>query len=206
MLLRALLWSPSHTPLAFKPRTQSDLRRRCPRAQMENLSPVVVEEPRMVAVNQPNAFRLSGHAWEEICRHAEAAFPEECCGVVLSDGVFDQVRPLNNIQNQLHALDPETYPRTAAIAYAMDPHELDRVISEAEARGLRLTAFYHSHPEHEAYFSEEDKAFASPFGEPNFPGAAQIVVSVYSRAVKRLAAFGWSDEKQDFVEIPLERT
>jgi len=150
-------------------------------------------------------FRLSDKSWNEICRHAEDAFPEECCGVIVSDGAADQVRPLKNIQNQLHALDPETYPRTAAIAYAMDPQELERIINEAEREGSKLVAFYHSHPQHEAYFSEEDKAFASPFGEPTFPAAAQIVISVYDRRVKRLAAFVWSEEKKDFVEIPLER-
>ncbi|HWO41909.1 MAG TPA: M67 family metallopeptidase [Candidatus Eisenbacteria bacterium] len=159
----------------------------------------------MTAEARRLGFRLSGSAWTEICRHAEEAFPEECCGIIVSDGASDQVRPLKNIQNLLHALDPETYPRTAAIAYAMDPQELERTINEAERQGSRLVAFYHSHPQHEAYFSEEDKAFASPFGEPTFPGAAQLVISVYDRRVKRLAAFLWSEQAKDFVEIPLER-
>jgi len=148
---------------------------------------------------------LSATAWGEISRHAQETFPEECCGVVLSNGTVDFVRRLKNMQNRLHALDPQTYPRTAAIAYAMDPLELATVLQQAEAGGAKLKAFYHSHPDHDAYFSEEDKAFASPFGEPTYPETAQIVVSIYDRAVKTARAFAWSDIKKDFVEVPLQR-
>ena len=149
------------------------------------------------------AFLLSAAIWNEISRHAQDTFPEECCGVIFSNGTTDHVHRLQNIQNQLHALDPQTYPRTALIAYAMNPKELEAVIDVAHEHGAKLKAFYHSHPNHDAYFSEEDKAFASPFGEPTFPGAAQIVVSIYDRVVKGICAFAWSEEEKDFIEVPL---
>jgi proteasome lid subunit RPN8/RPN11 len=149
---------------------------------------------------------VSEQAWEEITRHARETFPEECCGVILSDGTGDRVHRLKNIQNQLHALDPQTYPRTAAIAYAMDYKELELVMDEAKRNGAKLKAFYHSHPNHDAYFSAEDKAFASPFGEPTFPGTAQIVVSIYDGAVKEIGAFAWSDQEKDFVKVTLVKS
>jgi proteasome lid subunit RPN8/RPN11 len=148
---------------------------------------------------------LTQEAWTEISRHAQETFPEECCGVIFSAGATDQVVRVKNIQNQLHALDPQTYPRTAVIAYAMDPLELDSVIRQGEEKGRRLKAFYHSHPNHDAYFSDEDKAFASPFGEPTYPDAAQIVISIYNRAVKVIRAFEWSTARNDFAELPLDR-
>jgi len=153
----------------------------------------------------PPEVTLTAQTWQEISSHAEESFPDECCGVVIADGVHERVQRLENIQNKLHALDPETYPRTAVIAYAMDPRELESVIDSAAKNGAKLKAFYHSHPEHEAYFSAEDKAFASPFGEPTFPNAAQIVVSIYQRAVKNLAAFAWSEDERDFVEVPIRK-
>jgi [CysO sulfur-carrier protein]-S-L-cysteine hydrolase len=156
-------------------------------------------------MDHPTNLRLSEKAWEEIARHAQETFPEECCGIVLSGPSGDQAHRLRNIQNQLHALDPQTYPRTAVIAYAMDPVELENVINNAQTGGGRLKAFYHSHPNHDAYFSDEDKAFASPFGEPTFPGTAQIVVSIYDRTIKSIVAFAWSEEKKDFIEIPLSK-
>jgi proteasome lid subunit RPN8/RPN11 len=156
-------------------------------------------------MNAQKTLYLSEAAWNEISRHAHEAFPEECCGVVFSNGMADQVHRLKNIQNQLHDLDPQTYPRTAVIAYAMDPMELESVIQRAQSSGAKLKAFYHSHPNHEAYFSDEDKAFACPFGEPTFPETGQIVVSIYDRIVKRISAFAWSDEKKDFVEVTLTK-
>ncbi len=156
-------------------------------------------------MNDQPALFLSDAAWNEISRHAQETFPEECCGVVFSRGSIDQVHRLKNIQNQLHDLDPQTYPRTAAIAYAMDHKELEAVIDSNGRSGGKLKAFYHSHPNHDSYFSAEDKAFASPFGEPTFPATAQIVISIYDRVVKQIRAFAWSDEKKDFVEVTLTK-
>ena len=157
-------------------------------------------------MDEHTSFALTQDVWNEISRHAREAFPDECCGVILSTGDSDRVQALENIQNRLHALDPQTYPRTAAIAYAMDPLELESVLAQAQASGHKLKAFYHSHPDHDAYFSDEDKAFARPFGEPTYPDAAQIVISIYNRAVKVIRAFAWSGDKNDFVEVPIDRS
>jgi proteasome lid subunit RPN8/RPN11 len=157
-------------------------------------------------MSSPTALHLTAKTLEQISQHARETYPEECCGVIFSDGdAAEYPTRLLNIQNKLHALDPITYPRTAEIAYAMDPKELERVISEAERGGAKLKAFYHSHPNHDAYFSDEDKAFACPFGEPNFPGTAQIVISVFDRNVKRICAYEWSDTAADFVEVPVKK-
>lgn len=148
---------------------------------------------------------LTAKAWEELRRHAMETFPEECCGVILDKGASDQVRRCVNVQNRLHALDPQTYPRDATIAYAMDPRELQAILRESETTGARIKAFYHSHPDHDAYFSEEDKAFACPFGEPAYPDSAQIVISIYDRAVKQVLAYAWDQEKEDFVEVAIQK-
>jgi proteasome lid subunit RPN8/RPN11 len=157
-------------------------------------------------MDKQETFKLTPDVWDEISRHARETFPEECCGVILTARETDRAHRLENIQNKLHALDPQTYPRTAAIAYAMDPLELEAVLERAHANGETLKAFYHSHPDHDAYFSDEDKAFARPFGEPTFPDAAQIVISIYNRAVKVIRAFAWSADRNDFIEVPVERS
>ncbi len=156
-------------------------------------------------MDDPKILVLSETAWNEISRHAEDAFPEECCGVVFSNDAMDQVCRLKNIQNKLHALDPQTHPRNATIAYAMDENELQSAILEANKIGFRLKAFYHSHPNHDPYFSTEDRQGATPFGEPTYPEAAQIVISIYGRVVKQICAFIWSDEKKDFIDIALTK-
>lgn len=156
-------------------------------------------------MKQASEVDLTEGTWNEISRHAEEEFPEECCGVVLSNGATDRAQRLRNIQNELHAQDPQTHPRTAAIAYNMDVRVLDSLLLEAEKLGYRLKAFYHSHPNHEAYFSPEDRDAATPFGEPTFPEAIQIVVSVYERVVRKIKAFAWSEKKDNFVEVPIKK-
>ena len=81
--------------------------------------------------------------------------------------------------------------------------EADQVI---DGKGLMVMpglVDIHSHPGHEAYFSEEDKAFATPFGEPTYPDNAQIVISIYDRVVKQISAYAWEQDQEDFVEIAL---
>jgi adenylyltransferase/sulfurtransferase len=154
-------------------------------------------------MSDPKELILTEEALEEISRHARETFPEECCGVILNDGKTDEVRRCANIQNILHSLDPETYPRDATIAYAMDFKELELIMQDAERANATIKAFYHSHPGHEAYFSEEDKGLATPFGEPTFPDCTQIVISIYDRVVRDICAFAWMQKKQDFIQIPL---
>ena len=153
----------------------------------------------------PKELLLPATVWQEISRHAEETFPEECCGILVSNGAEDHVLRLKNLQNARHASDPDRYPRNATIAYSLDEMELESKTVEAAKIGFQLKAFYHSHPNHEAYFSSEDREGATPFGEPTYPDAWQIVVSVYNRAVAHIKGFAWSDDEKDFVEVPIRR-
>src|SRR5580765_580002 len=94
----------------------------------------------------PKELLLAATVWQQISRHAEETFPEECCGIVVSNEQEDHVLRLKNMQNARHAADPEQYPRNATIAYTLDEMELESKILEAEKIGFRLKAFYHSHP------------------------------------------------------------
>ena len=150
-------------------------------------------------------FVLGERMFAAISEHAEATFPEECCGVILGGDGGDEVHRLENIQNRLHATDSETFPRDARTAYTMDPEELDAVLRRAERRGLAFKALYHSHPDHDAYFSAEDKACATPFGEPTYPDTAQVVISVMGGKVGRVAVYAWNAAAGDFTELPMRR-
>jgi [CysO sulfur-carrier protein]-S-L-cysteine hydrolase len=131
-------------------------------------------------------------------------YPNEACGFLLGK-LEDQREAVSfhackNIQDELHAQDAERYPRTAATAYVMDPKDQKQVESLAKDKGLDIVAIVHSHPDHEAYFSAEDKGNAAPWGEPLFEGLSYVVVSVYDKKIKEIKDFFWSDESKDFVE------
>jgi proteasome lid subunit RPN8/RPN11 len=138
--------------------------------------------------------------------HAEEAFPEECCGVLFASPGGQVVRRMTNIQNRLHAADP-VHTRDARTAYQMDTRELYEVSRTGDQPGWRIVLFYHSHPNHGAYFSPTDKAQAlwgdpTDGGEPAYPGVAYVVLSVYERAVRGAKAYAWDEFTHDFREAP----
>ncbi len=142
----------------------------------------------------------------DICEHAKIEFPDECCGVILHADTQEFVRPCRNIQNDLHRDDPDAYPRDARTAYMMHPDDLIAVHKEAETQHRAIKAFYHSHPNHEAYFSEKDKTDAMAWGEPMYPDAAYIVISIYEDTIRIVKAFKWNEDTADFIEIPCQST
>jgi proteasome lid subunit RPN8/RPN11 len=140
---------------------------------------------------------------EELMAHAAAAFPDECCGMIVErDGHLSAV-PVTNVQNQKHAENPEQFPRTAKTAYTMGPEAAPVLVDHDRGR-LTIRAIYHSHPQHAAYFSEEDKRQATVWDEPSYPDAAQIVLSVIDGRVRDVKAFVWDAAARDFREDALE--
>lgn len=158
----------------------------------------------MTSTNSDQSARIAAEAMAEIEEHALETYPDECVGLVVGhDDGSQTVRRIRNIQDEMHAKDPERYPRTARTAYAGHPSDLREGLEFADSRGNRLLAFYHSHPDHDAYFSEEDVAQATPFGEPSYPDALQVVVSVRDRTVANVKAFLWSSASETFEETAI---
>jgi len=144
---------------------------------------------------------------DAIVAQAERAYPFECCGFIIGDNEnsVEEVRPVANIQNRMHAEDPAAYPRDARTAFLMEPKEHLAVMLEVDRRKLELRAVYHSHPDHDAYFSATDRAQACSFdpSEPDYPDTVYIVMSIRAGKFARAAAFAWDSEKKEFAETPL---
>ena len=123
---------------------------------------------------------------EAITRHAMTEYPRECCGILLgkhSEGVWraERVLPARNLAS-------------AGIQdrYHMDP--MDRLRAEAEAKreGLSVVGFYHSHPDHDVYFSKTDLENSEEYlmGEPWLePTYAYFVLSVRDGQPRGFGAF-----------------
>ncbi len=143
---------------------------------------------------------------DAIVAQAEREFPFECCGFIIGDGAIEEARPITNIQNRKHAEDPAAFPREARTAFLMEPREHLAVLREIDSRRLKLRAVYHSHPDHDAYFSATDRAQACSFDpdEPDYPEVVQIVMSVRGGKFVRAAAFRWDAGQKDFVEAELK--
>ena len=152
---------------------------------------------------EPTPFQLSASARAQMAARAEADYPDETCGFGFVRGPDLVVVPMANIQNRLHREDPGTFTRDASTAYFFDPTEMLRVLARHEKAGEPFRVIYHSHPDHDSYFSETDSAAAAPFGEPAYPGVVHLVFSARKGKVVDLKAFGWSDAAGKFVEVAI---
>ncbi len=126
--------------------------------------------------------------WREIVAHAEAAYPNECCGALLGriegpEKVVLAVRELENAHSS---------PRAH---YLIRPADLLAVAKDAAARELRLIGIYHSHVEAEAHFSAEDLA-------NSWPWYSFVVLSVRERRV--CEATSWLLERTEARREPLQ--
>jgi proteasome lid subunit RPN8/RPN11 len=153
------------------------------------------------------SIEITDEVWQQMLEHAEKHFPQEACGILAGlEGerkgtVFHACR---NIYDEMHAKDPEAYPRTSREAYLIDGVEQKEIFDRVASDGLEVKAIVHSHIDHDAYFSEEDRYVAAPWGEPFFPEISYIVISIWDGKFKEANEFVWNKEKEDFEEFKIK--
>ena len=140
--------------------------------------------------DDPTPVAIPARILNELCEHAREAEPEECCGLVLSEGRLRYGRAVRcqNEMTRRHDEDPEEFPRDSRSAYYMSARDVLEVTREAERTGEHITAVYHSHVGAGAYLSHDDLSYAQNAAFP-FPQADQIVLSVFERSVREIKIF-----------------
>ena len=104
-------------------------------------------------------------ALEAIEAHGADGYPNEICGFMLGpkgDGEVTEVRPARNI-----------IVERSRDRYEIDPRDHIRIQREADAAGLDIVGYYHSHPDHPAQASRFDT-------ERAWAGYVYVIVSVES--------------------------
>ena len=138
---------------------------------------------------------------DEIVDWVESEYPNEGCGLVLKTGDGDHyVRECENLADQYHEMDPETFPRTARKFYVIDPMEF----MKAEDRGEEVAVVFHSHADVGDYFSDEDVNAATmprdseeePYEEAH-PGVDYLVVSVRDGEADHATLFRFENPDSD---------
>ncbi|MBI4197335.1 MAG: M67 family metallopeptidase [Deltaproteobacteria bacterium] len=139
---------------------------------------------------------------DEIIRHSESKYPHEACGLLIGPKEQKTVTRFiacKNIYDTMHAKDPTTYPRTSKTAYLIDSLDYQKIAREAHESNEEIKSVVHSHTDHDAYFSDEDRLVAAPWGEPLFPGISYIVISIWNQKFKEANEYYWDDRVKDFV-------
>lgn len=141
-------------------------------------------------------IKLSDRLVSEITRHAEAAYPHECCGLLvgrIEEGgrtrVVVETYPVENTFDE-----GERHHRMS-----IEPLEYARAERLYAKRGLGVVGNYHSHPDHPAVPSQFDLEHLAPW-----PTMSYVVVSV--RAGKAVEVRSWelANDRSRFEEEALE--
>lgn len=121
---------------------------------------------------------------EEIRRHGEATYPEECGGLLLgpSQGEITELVPLENVRSD------SRHNRVA-----LDPLQIARADREAGKRGLGVWGFYHSHPDHPPVPSAFDLEHAA------FATWSYVIVSVYAGKANEVRSWALVEDRSQFV-------
>ncbi len=102
-------------------------------------------------------IKIDPQAWRTMVAHAEAKFPNECCGAMIGtiDGDTKQVTLAEPLEN--------AYSGAQAAHYELRPEDLLEADKKARAAGLDLIGIFHSHPDCDAYFSKTDLENSCPW-------------------------------------------
>ncbi|MBC8268787.1 MAG: M67 family metallopeptidase [Rhodospirillaceae bacterium] len=94
---------------------------------------------------------IAGTLMAKITTAAEAAYPDECCGLLSGFGDVDKTLTITGV----HASDNVT-AESARDRFEVDPKVRFDVMRELEGGPERIVGHYHSHPDHPAQPSEHD--------------------------------------------------
>ncbi len=132
---------------------------------------------------------LSASQREAVNRHAEATYPDECCGIMLGRQVDGQ-----RVVEQLIEIENEWDAEERRRRFLITPRDLMQAEKQARQADLDVLGFYHSHPDAPARPSEFDREHAWPFYSYLIAGVAQG---------KTVDLTGWQlrDDRSGYEEI-----
>ena len=132
-------------------------------------------------------MKIERSAMEAIEAHGSAGYPDEICGLMLgNDHVVTDVRRARNI-----------IVERSRDHYEIDPLDQIRIQREADAAGLDVIGYYHSHPDHPAQASRFDT-------ERAWAGYVYVIVSIEKGKPVDANAFVADTDGGPFHSEPLE--
>ncbi len=125
-----------------------------------------------------------------IRRHCESAYPHEACGFLL--GPEPGMSAPCVVVEAVEA--PNEHDGDHARRYEIAPEAQLAVARHAEARGLEVVGYYHSHPDHPAVPSDYDREHA-------WPGYVYLICAVEAGAMARLGAYALDEATRRFERL-----
>jgi proteasome lid subunit RPN8/RPN11 len=138
---------------------------------------------------------LSSAIAGQIEREGVAAYPNECCGILVGRDIGDEriVEQLVPMKNVFDA--GEQYHR-----FSIDPMALARADEDASKAGQVVLGFYHSHPDHPARPSEYDRTHVPPWSF-----YSHVIVAIHKAKPVDMTCWRMDEETEQFVGEEIER-
>ena len=134
-------------------------------------------------------MRIQRAALDAIREHGAEGYPHEICGVMIGprgDRTVSDARRARNIVVE-----------RARDRYEIDPRDQIRIQREADAAGLDIVGYYHSHPDHPAQASRFDT-------ERAWAGYVYLIVAVHGGRPDDANAFVADSDGGPFHPEPLD--
>jgi proteasome lid subunit RPN8/RPN11 len=134
-------------------------------------------------------FRMTPAVYAAIRAHGEETYPQECCGALLGHPTQEGWRVTVAVPAGNACSD------SAHNRYQIASAELVKIERQARGVGLEIAGFYHSHPDHPAYWSPTDLA------EAHWLGCCYVITSVSQGKAAETNSFllaGDSEEDKRF--------
>lgn len=138
-----------------------------------------------------NPLILPEPLFQQIEREGAAAFPNECCGILIGRDFPDKRYVMRLVQGKNTFEADEQYHR-----FSIDPRAQLKAEREAEAAGLTVLGFYHSHPDHPARPSDYDRDHGWPF-------YSYLIVSIMSGKPVDMTSWLLNEQANIFEKQPI---
>jgi proteasome lid subunit RPN8/RPN11 len=139
---------------------------------------------------EKNIWTLEDQAREKIIDHTVDSYPHEACGILLCPLQKPRYISVTHATKNVTQEDPGR-------RYLIDPAEFIEVDRWAEKRGLDISGFYHSHPDHPPAPSDHDRGLA-------WEGYLYLIVSIKGGIFDESRAWIYDQNQQHFDEVTVQ--
>ena len=134
-------------------------------------------------------MRIAQAALDAIRAHGAEGYPNEICGVMVGPQGDASVTEVRRARNMIVERSQDRYE--------IDPRDHIRIQRDADAAGLDIVGYYHSHPDHPAQASRFDT-------ERAWAGYVYLIVSIQGGEAVDANAFVAERDGGPFNPAPME--
>ena len=139
-------------------------------------------------------IRMSEQLAEAIRRHGAETYPHECCGALLGREGRNESEGREILAVLALANQREDSPRNR---FSVAPRDVIDADKAAQANGLEVVGWYHSHPDHPAKPSAYDREHA-------WPWYSYVILKVEKGEAREMTSWRLREDRKQYDEENIE--